>query len=133
MQRHHVRIRWNLSRKSRASSQDISNQPEMTEKGQATFGCRECQLVSSCRTLGYSVAIAEDVWMKLSELERSLTYAFHPASMPDILCDKSCPDGDCLERPTTSRRLESDAARVLVTENAECMQVPRVCDLSTPH
>ena len=77
------------------------------------------------------VSIAEDVGVQLSELNGSSADPFHPTSVSDVLRDESSPDGNRLERSTTSCGFEAYAARVLVPEDTESMAIHCIRDFTT--
>ena len=68
--------------------------------------------------------------MKLSELDRLRVHSLHPTLVTHVLGDEGRPDGDRLQWPAPWRGLEAYAARVRIPENAECVQVRTVLDLS---
>lgn len=45
------------------------------------------------RILGHFVTFAEDVGMKLAEMN-CCPSPLHPVPVANVLCDKGCPDGD---------------------------------------
>jgi hypothetical protein len=81
------------------------------------------------RSLWQPVAIAEDIWAQLAELNRG-TGSLHPAFVTNVLGDEGGPYRDRFERPSTSGGLESYAFRVLIFQDLEFMQVPTIGDLT---
>lgn len=98
--------------------------------GMHTLRGSECQLVFSSRSSWQCVSLMEHVGMQFSELDRLVTHSLHPAPMANILRDESSPDRNCLKRSAARCGLKSDAPRVLISEDAECVEGCLVLDFS---
>jgi len=114
-------MRWKTSLKYFASSICISVGFVTTGSEEQTFGQCKRQLILALGILGHLIAVAEDIRMKLLELNRVWTNAFHPVPPSNVLRDKSGPDGDRLHWPATGCSLEAYASRIWVVVDAESM------------
>ena len=71
----------------------------------------------------------EHIRMQFPELDGLCPYTLHPAFVTHKLSDESSPDGRGLQWSAAWRGLETHAARIRVSENAERVEVQVVLDL----